>query len=988
MQIDCPRCRRVLEYSGDRPSFCAYCGSPLVEPDRQVDTLPVATDAVKADSNLEETGAIPLPSSTETVEYRSDRPAAGAGGGDEFPDRIAGYKLLRRLGSGGMGTVFEAEDEAQAQRVAVKLIRRDQVSSSEAVERFRREGKLASAVTHPRCVFVLAVDEYRGDPYIVMELMPGTTLQTLVDKDGPLDPAGAIVKIFDVIEGLQEFHKRGLIHRDVKPSNCFLESEGRVKIGDFGLSKSLQGGADLTRTGTFIGTPLYASPEQIKRDLADERTDVYSVAATLYYLIAGHPPVQAKDAAEALARIASEPAPPLRGYCPDIPRALEAVIHRGLERDPARRWRNLQEFHDALVPFVPDRLSIAGIGLRLGAYFADLGLAYLVTWAIIGLIMLYHQEQFMVTMLFLERNGEIIGWLERILWLVYFVLLEGIGGASLGKWLAGLRVNRVEGGGPPGLGRGLVRAMVFYTITDMPADIFHALQPAPLAHRMLIKFWALEWIIRGLGLVALTTTMRRKTGFRGPHEWLSGTRVVRVIEFRRPRPTHRLQALANSRLAAGASTIPPEPLDRVGPYVVRNAIRWEPGQKIVLGQDSTLGRPVWIVLREPPARTPSLARRSLNRQSRPRWIGGGDHKGGRWDAFTAPSGFPLAELARAEGLPWGDVLPMIRQLADELQDARNDGTLPRRLAIEQVWIQPDGNVQLIDFLDEAETDTKPDSPASVRTQTAGNGAFAAEGSSTAPVDEHEMLAFLGEVARLALEGRRHRHPSHRLAHALAPWHDRRSRSQEAQAMRWLPVAWGRRIRAAVPESAGLILERLAGVRAPFESLENLSAELDAAASRPTEISLVRRGIHLGIQAFFLLPGLLLIFLLSSPFLQTRLFPWDLAMIVAIPTCWVLWAFAARGGLSLPLAGIALVRIDGRRASRLACGWRAFLVWVAPTLLLASSRHVRETFPEATGLSLGSWFGAVLLLLFYLVLALLFRNRGPHDRLAGTLLVPL
>jgi len=92
-----------------------------------------------------------------------------------------------------------------------------------------------------------------------------------------------------VIEGLQEFHERGLIHRDVKSSNCFLENEGRVKIGDFGLSKSLDGGADLTRNGTFLGTPLYASPEQIKRDEVNERTDVYSVAATLYYLIAGHP---------------------------------------------------------------------------------------------------------------------------------------------------------------------------------------------------------------------------------------------------------------------------------------------------------------------------------------------------------------------------------------------------------------------------------------------------------------------------------------------------------------------------------------------------------------------------------------------------------------------------------------------------------------------------------------------------------------------------
>jgi eukaryotic-like serine/threonine-protein kinase len=480
--------------------------------------------------------------------------------------------------------------------------------------------------------------------------------------------------------------------------------------------------------------------------------------------------------------------------------------------------------------------------------------------------------------------------------------------------------------------------------------------------------------------------MRKKTGFRGPHEWLSGTRVVRVIQFVRPRPTHRLQALANSRVATDPSATPPEPLHRVGPYVVRGTIRWEPEQKIVLGQDSTLERPVWIVLREPLAQPP--ARRSLNRPSRPRWIGGGDHKDGRWDAFTAPSGFPLAELVKAEGLPWGDVLPMIRFLAAELQAARNDGTLPCRLTTEQVWIQPDGSVQLIDFLDDTASDTRSDPAVPVSTQPAADRAEAADGSSTAPSNEHELLAFLGEVARLALEGRRHHLPAHRLAHPPAARPDSRSQSREGQALRWFPAGWGRRIRAAVPERAGLILERLAGVRTPFQSLESLRAELDAAASRPTEISLVRRGIHLGIQAFFLLPGLSLMFLLSSAFLWHRLFPWDLAMIVAIPACWVLWAFVARGGLSLPLAGIALVRNDGRKASRLACGWRAFLIWAAPTLLLASSRYVRESFPEAPGLSLGLWFGALLLLLGYLALALLFRNRGPQDRLAGTLLVPL
>ena len=158
-------------------------------------------------------------------------------------------------------------------------------------------------------MFVLAVDEDQGRPYLVMELMPGTTLQSLIDQKGTLDPASALVKIFDVIEGLEEFHKLGMIHRDVKPSNCFLEADGRVKIGDFGLSKSLEGGLDLTRSGAFLGTPLYASPEQIKRDAVDQQTDVYSVAATLYFLLTNRPPVKADDAAEALRGSSPSPHP-------------------------------------------------------------------------------------------------------------------------------------------------------------------------------------------------------------------------------------------------------------------------------------------------------------------------------------------------------------------------------------------------------------------------------------------------------------------------------------------------------------------------------------------------------------------------------------------------------------------------------------------------------------------------------------------------------
>ena len=321
---DLVRCRLTAPTAGESwisrangPRSCAYCGVPIAPSEGARKFRPLlGARPGRHGPGADRSGPGRL--LEETVDYQARKASTGGSAVESFPEQIAGYRLIRKLGSGGMGTVFEAEDEAHSRRVAIKLISSEALASGEALERFRQEGRLASAVTHPRCVFVLAVDEHRGHPYIVMELMPGTTLQNLVEKQGPLEPADAIARIMDVVEGLRQFHKLGLIHRDVKPSNCFLEKEGRVKIGDFGLSKSLDGGLDLTRTGTFIGTPLYASPEQIKRDEVDERTDVYSVSATLYYLLTGRPPVRAKDAAEALARIASEPAPPLRGLRPEI----------------------------------------------------------------------------------------------------------------------------------------------------------------------------------------------------------------------------------------------------------------------------------------------------------------------------------------------------------------------------------------------------------------------------------------------------------------------------------------------------------------------------------------------------------------------------------------------------------------------------------------------------------------------------------------------
>src|SRR5262249_57395958 len=197
-----------------------------------------------------------------------------------------------------------------------------------------------------------AADEDQGRPYIVMELMPGATLDDLVRSKGPLTPEPAIRKILDVIEGLNEAHQIGLVHRDVKPSNCFLEPDGRVKIGDFGLAKSLSRSTHLTKTGAFLGTPLFCSPEQVRCEPVDAQSDVYSVAATLYCLLVGKAPQQSSDAAATIARIVADDPPPMRSVRPELPPGLDRVVLRGLERDRGRRWRDLEEFRTALLPYL------------------------------------------------------------------------------------------------------------------------------------------------------------------------------------------------------------------------------------------------------------------------------------------------------------------------------------------------------------------------------------------------------------------------------------------------------------------------------------------------------------------------------------------------------------------------------------------------------------------------------------------------------------
>ena len=175
------------------------------------------------------------------------------------------YQLIRILGEGGGGQVWEADDSRNGRRVALKVMTELEADSPNALERFEREGRLAASITHPSCVLVFGAEEVESRPTISMELMRGGTLRDRL-SEGPLEYSEAVEHVLGMIEGLEAAQAAGIIHRDVKPSNCFLEEGGtRSKIGDFGVSRTLEVPTDLTATGTFIGTPSYASPEQVRR---------------------------------------------------------------------------------------------------------------------------------------------------------------------------------------------------------------------------------------------------------------------------------------------------------------------------------------------------------------------------------------------------------------------------------------------------------------------------------------------------------------------------------------------------------------------------------------------------------------------------------------------------------------------------------------------------------------------------------------------------
>ena len=288
-------------------------------------------------------------------------------------EQLGHYRIVRLLGEGGMGAVFDAEDLESGRRVALKVLSQT-LDSPEARERFFREGRLAASINHPNSVYVFGTEEIGGTPAIAMELVAGGTLQDRVREHGPLPVGEAVDCVLQIIAGLEAAQRIGILHRDIKPSNCFRDTDGTVKIGDFGLSISTAVRTEpaLTATGAFLGTPAFCSPEQLRGDELNVRSDMYSVGATLFYLLTGRTPFEAKNPVQLLATVLEQRAPSPKKFRPAIPQGLAKAVLRCLEKQPGERFKNYYELRQALAPYSSAAPTPATLGLRFLAGVIDL----------------------------------------------------------------------------------------------------------------------------------------------------------------------------------------------------------------------------------------------------------------------------------------------------------------------------------------------------------------------------------------------------------------------------------------------------------------------------------------------------------------------------------------------------------------------------------------------------------------------------------------
>lgn len=601
----------------------------------------------------------------------------------ESGEVFGSYRIGRELGRGGMGAVFEAEQIDTGRRVALKLLKHE-LGSPEAQARFLREGRLAASINHPNSVYVFGTEKIGDIPAITMELVGGSNLQERVKNDGAMAVGEAVDSILQIISGLEAAAEVGILHRDIKPANCFEEIGGQVKIGDFGLSISTEAREDnpITLDGTVFGTPAFASPEQLRGDELNVRSDIYSVGSTLYFLLTGTAPFSGKTMGGLIANVLEKKPDSVRELRPEVPVELAAAVSRCLSKSPSERIASYAELREALTPFSLETPEPAPVPLRLGAGMIDWLIFGAVTFAFQLLIwgnaaiMTGSRANYIATLVF-----------SIVVWVVYFACLESRKGYSLGKLLLRLRVIDKEKN-PPGVVTAGLRALAIMGIPSSLIWIVSSIDPMgyastgaePKTLAVGLSYYAI--------LAILFSTARKKNRYRSLVDQWTGTQVVR-----------RLKILDRPALESE----PKEPVDvsgtptQIGPYQIiedleeKDDIRWH------VGYDSRLLRKVW--LRTVPAGFPEVAAtvRQRGRAGRLRWLAGRRTDQENWDAYEYPGGSSLLSLLENKQPSWEMVRYWLLDLFQELEISVNEQADPDSLSLSRVWISEKGRAKLLDF---------------------------------------------------------------------------------------------------------------------------------------------------------------------------------------------------------------------------------------------------------------------------------------------------
>ncbi len=261
--------------------------------------------------------------------------------------QIGNYRIVEKLGEGGMGVVYKGVDTNLDRPVAIKMLNEELAHNPEVVERFRAEAKSQANLNHVNLAILYAFLVDQGMAFMVMEYVEGETFEQIIRNRGPIPPENALPWFKQALLGIGAAHRMGIVHRDIKPSNLMLNSHGIVKVMDFGIAK-LIGARGMTRTGVQLGTPAYMAPEQIQNRPIDVRTDIYALGITLYQMLSGQVPFDSGSDFDIMNEHITAPPPPLTRMYPYAPVQYQNVVMKALEKNPDNRFQTVEEFGAAL----------------------------------------------------------------------------------------------------------------------------------------------------------------------------------------------------------------------------------------------------------------------------------------------------------------------------------------------------------------------------------------------------------------------------------------------------------------------------------------------------------------------------------------------------------------------------------------------------------------------------------------------------------------